>query len=487
MPDLPDLPDLPALCAALGEDLVPHAGARVPPTEVTGVHVSELVDPTPFLEGGELLLTTGMPLAGPDAPARAYTARLRRRRVAALGVGLGPVHETLPTWLAAACVAEGLPLFVVPPDTPFLVVARTYWGLLARTGGEQQVSAALGAHRALVRAAVGPDPIRAVVHALAGGVQGWAALLSRQGTVDAVWPEVRRTAAEQAAVEVSRLRMVGARSSATFPVGDDDVVLHPLAARDRATGFVATGCRRPMRHADRQTVLTASALLALLTEQQHLTRAGPRSLRAGAVRLLLAGEVGGARLLLTESGLPGPTARVHLLALDLGQPCDETVVDTLEHLLGGPLVLPRPTGALAVLAQAPDPDPVRDWLAEVAPAGRAIISASIELAQVPRIDPALREALARTPPGTVRAAPTGREAPVDLEPLLSYRRSDLTGAVTAYLRARGRWEDAARDLGVHRNTLRHRIGTAASVLEQDLDDPDVAARLWLTLRDAGLA
>jgi purine catabolism regulator len=56
-----------------------------------------------------------------------------------------------------------------------------------------------------------------------------------------------------------------------------------------------------------------------------------------------------------------------------------------------------------------------------------------------------------------------------------------------YLRHRGRWENAARDLGIHRNTLRHRIGVASRVLGADLNDPDVASRLWLALRAAGLA
>jgi purine catabolism regulator len=76
---------------------------------------------------------------------------------------------------------------------------------------------------------------------------------------------------------------------------------------------------------------------------------------------------------------------------------------------------------------------------------------------------------------------------VDLGPIVGYSRADLVRSVVAYLRHRGRWEDAARDLGVHRNTLRHRIGTASRVMGADLDDPDVASRLWLALRSAGLA
>jgi len=59
--------------------------------------------------------------------------------------------------------------------------------------------------------------------------------------------------------------------------------------------------------------------------------------------------------------------------------------------------------------------------------------------------------------------------------------------VVAYLRHRGHWEAAANELGVHRNTLRHRIGTSMRVMDVDLDDPDVASTVWLALRARGLA
>lgn len=491
------MPDLSQLCAALGENLRPCTDAPVPAVDVTGVHVSELTDPTPFLEGGELLLTTGMPFTAGGVRARAYAARLTHRGVAALGMGLGPIHERLPPGLEAACAAEGLPLLVVPPATGFLVIARTYWGLLARSG-EERMNAALGAHRALVRAAAGPDGHRAVVRTLAGAVEGWAALLSRTGQVEAVWPEQSRSTAEQAAGEVTRLRVAGPHSSATFPLGQDDVVLHPLATRGRLTGFVATGCRRPMNRADRQTILTASALLALQSEQQHQRDAGPRSLRGAAARLLLAGEPAAALLLLDDLGIRtiGPAAR--LVAVDTGRRLSaDDLAEGLERAIGthaDPLVLPRGSGAVGIVGAAagrPDLAGLRSWLAEVAPQGHALLSAPAALAQLPRVDAALAGALGRLPAGAVRSVEeesVGEDPPaMDLAPLLDYRRSDLTPAVIAYLRARGHWEEAARALGIHRNTLRHRIGTAAKVLHADLDDPDVAAHLWLALRRAGLA
>src|SRR5699024_7969538 len=67
--------------------------------------------------------------------------------------------------------------------------------------------------------------------------------------------------------------------------------------------------------------------------------------------------------------------------------------------------------------------------------------------------------------------------------LLEYSRADLIATVRAYLKNRGQWEDAARELHVHRNTLRHRMGIAEKLTNADFDDPDIASMLWLRLRD----
>ena len=53
---------------------------------VRWVHISELEDPTPWLSGGELLLTTGLQL-GDAAQQRAYVTRLARHGLAGLGFG----------------------------------------------------------------------------------------------------------------------------------------------------------------------------------------------------------------------------------------------------------------------------------------------------------------------------------------------------------------------------------------------------------------
>src|SRR5688500_18907310 len=85
---------------------------------VRWVHISELEDPTPFLSGGELLLTTGMALTDAGTQA-AYVERLARHGLAGLGLGTGFAHETMPAALVEAAAEHVFALFEVPYELPF--------------------------------------------------------------------------------------------------------------------------------------------------------------------------------------------------------------------------------------------------------------------------------------------------------------------------------------------------------------------------------
>ena len=65
------------------------AGERGLDNHVTWLHASELLDPTPWLEGGELVLTTGLGLDTTAAAQKEYLRRLAEHRLAGLGFGLG--------------------------------------------------------------------------------------------------------------------------------------------------------------------------------------------------------------------------------------------------------------------------------------------------------------------------------------------------------------------------------------------------------------
>src|SRR4029078_7524879 len=92
--EIAELPEL-GLAVAAGAD-----GLR---KEVSWLHVSELADPTQFLEGGEFLLTTGLGGGEMATTQRAYVKRLAKHGLAGLGFGVGFGFPDVP----APIVEEG--------------------------------------------------------------------------------------------------------------------------------------------------------------------------------------------------------------------------------------------------------------------------------------------------------------------------------------------------------------------------------------------
>jgi purine catabolism regulator len=92
-------------------------------THVRWVHSTELSDPTPWLKGGEVLLTTGLQLEGPRSQ-REFLDRLATHKIAALGFGTGFSHRRLPAALVTAARKRDFPLFEVPYELPFIAITE---------------------------------------------------------------------------------------------------------------------------------------------------------------------------------------------------------------------------------------------------------------------------------------------------------------------------------------------------------------------------
>src|SRR5208283_1921394 len=96
-----------------GLELALLAGEEGLDLPIRWVHMSELLDPTPWLSGGEVLLTTGMQL-GSEADQREFITRLADSRLAGLGFGVGFGFETVPAALVESAQQRDFPLFEVP-------------------------------------------------------------------------------------------------------------------------------------------------------------------------------------------------------------------------------------------------------------------------------------------------------------------------------------------------------------------------------------
>ncbi len=110
-----------SLIDELGLELV--SGREAAQTHVRWVHSTELADPTPWLKGGELLLTTGLQLNGPRSQ-RALIERLAEHEIAGLGFGTGFSHKHLPAALVAAARKHEFPVFEVPYELPFIAITE---------------------------------------------------------------------------------------------------------------------------------------------------------------------------------------------------------------------------------------------------------------------------------------------------------------------------------------------------------------------------
>jgi purine catabolism regulator len=116
-----------SLVAELGLTLA--TGQENAQVNVRWVHSTELLDPTPWLRGGELLLTTGLQLMGAKLQ-REFVERLAEREIAGLGFGTGFVHRKLPAAILNTARKRGFPLFEVPYELPFIAVTERVFAQL---------------------------------------------------------------------------------------------------------------------------------------------------------------------------------------------------------------------------------------------------------------------------------------------------------------------------------------------------------------------
>src|SRR4051812_23620617 len=188
---------------------------------VRWAHVSELADPVPYMEGGELLLITALKLDAEDPEAmRRYVKRLAGAGVVGLGFAVGVNYDDIPVALVEAARDEGLPLLEVPRRTPFLAISKAVSAAIA-ADQYRSVTAGFAAQRELTRAAIGADGPAALLARLAAHVDGWAALYDASGAVVAAAPDWAARRAARLTAAVGRLLARPAPASAVLGGGGD--------------------------------------------------------------------------------------------------------------------------------------------------------------------------------------------------------------------------------------------------------------------------
>jgi PucR family transcriptional regulator, purine catabolism regulatory protein len=579
-PDTDPSRDLPTLALreltgdpALG--LVPVTRDALLDRRIGWAHVSELPDPAPYLIGGELLLTAGLELppdetdstrsarpagladplgrarfsgssqAADSGPYEVYVAGLVRAGVAALGLGLAPVHRTVPPGLAAACEEQGLPLLAVPEATPFHAIARTVAAALHRRHAGQLLSMA-EAQAAIAAAALHRTaPVSGVLDATARAAEGWAVLLDAGGRSLAATagapepgPDLRRLAV--------RLGRADGPRSAVDHGAEGYVALHPVEGPRPASapGTERPGTERPSTGLDEGAAPGTGTRILLLGGERPPTAAarGAGTMAAGLLGLLAhtdraetrQGALAALLLLGEDPSLPGRAGELLAALLGGGRADDDPSA-------GPPLVrvlrARRAPGARTAGTWAGGhlPGPLADVdageFAGVGPGGggeedgdtlRGVVHASAGRADLdglrerdgwlaalsrpvpPGLLPAadgesrllLRQAVASGEPVVAEGGGLGIGVALDpvragawarrtLAPLLDDPSEPggipLTEVLRAWLGCHGGWDRTAQLTGLHRNSVRHRMRRVETLLGVDLSDASVRAELLLAL------
>ncbi|MDX3099811.1 helix-turn-helix domain-containing protein [Nonomuraea angiospora] len=473
---------------------------------VRWAHISELLDPTPYLDEGTLLLTTGLSLGRTSGQWPEYVERLVRAGVPALGFGVGLRHAIVPPTLVEAADRLGVSVVEVSEPTRFSSVVRAVTDAIAAAERAAQTSA-MERYRILVKAALTAPAHRSIVTSLAAHLDAWVLLLSREGHVLAGAPDHARRNAERVRLEVSR---TGSWHSAMFDLGDTRVTLLPVSEPARPAGVLAVGRPDPLSGHDRGVVDLAVDLLSLEVARAAELLASERRERATVLALVLAGRYAAAEQAAESLGIPLPEGlvRIAVVTADPGHPGDllgalenERSLQIVSALVAGDargrmvVVLPAVEGHVGVLQSV---------LSSVK-GGRGVIGAAVEWTDLARVWPRVA-ALADTVPAsapytlltTRDVADVGLLAHVGpaeaegwaiamLAPLESEeaRRIDLLGTVRTFLTHNGNTEAASAALGVHRRTLTYRLGRAETLLGRRFSDPGLRAELWMafTVRD----
>lgn len=485
--DLLDEPSL-HLTLAAGRE---HLGRPV-----VAAHVSELTQPSPWLQGGELLMTVGLFLPGDATGCREYVADCLRGGVSCLVLGLGrglPHPQGPPPELVEAADQLGLPLLLLPDPIPFIAVTKWVFARLADEERREWQDAVV-LTRDLTAAAARPDPLTAVLDTWAGALGAAALVTDLRG-------DPLASAGSSSEELVRRGRAAGdlalrGRTGRAAPVEADGVQVVPLGSTTPRGLLVLQHSDDPRgRHA-------LAVLISLVTlELDHRLASGnpERQRRAQAATQLLSStlrpEV--APRLAASVGLPPGPLRVVVVRTS-GQERSEDLATTLLSAVHQAVARPR---SAAVDLLLPDIDDLLPALERAAPGHAVGISA---LARLGDLHVSARQADSLSQVSTHTGRPVQAEeggatqlllqlgppellasysdavlAPLDA--LEARERGELLHTLEEWLRANGAWEVAAGRLSVHRNTVRNRIARVGSLLGQPLD-ADRRMELWLALQ-----
>ena len=495
-----------------------EAGER----RIRWVHITELEDPTPWLSGGELLLTTGIQLTT-EAKQRSFAELLVSHELAGLGFGTGFSAERLPSALVEEADARGLPLFEVPYEMPFIAITEYAFGRLVNE--QYDVLQRAGeVHERLERLVLegrGLDQVLASIAAAAGG----GALV-----LDATGREIARTARRRAptTAEVNAIAAAVAARERSGEISPFEPV--PELLGERALAVPVSGRRDASAIAwlavvaegdalgpfERLIARQAAMVVGLELMRERVVHETERRLAGDLLSEALSGRFDADELAgrLRPFGI-GSEAAVAVFELDDPRDAETTAEARMAELGVRGLVATTQIAGRALLCAilaTDDREPraaaaeIRSGLAASDARVRAAVSRPAGVGSLRRAFHEARCALEATSlangdgpdvashedlgaftlllalqdDDALRAYSDGLLEPI--EETEGEYGGELLRSLEAFIENNGNWERAARSLYCHRHTLRYRMRKIEELTGRDLGRATDRIELWLALR-----
>ena len=481
---------------------------------VRWVHISELLDPTPWLSGGEILLTTGMQLEN-AALQREFVARLADHKLAGVGFGTGFGHDVVPKALLDAASKRDFPVFEVPYELPFIAITEA---ASTRLVNEQYavLRRALSAHERLERIVLserGLDALGAELASLIGGsvlvFDGRAGLLVRRTS--------KRALSEETVAGLQnelRERLTRPAARAFAPAADGDALALPVTAegtppngRTPEAWLMGIKNAGPLSEFERLTLHQATTIVALELLRNRVAGETERRLASDVLRGVISGELTGIELArrLEPFGLDERVATIVA-------PGDGSVEVALAEALrdeATPALVASASGLVSALVPGSDEEALfalaRQLQKHIAPV-RLGVGRAVESGEARRSFHEARCALEAAALGGLNGAGVATYRDLgSFQLLLSLQDDDalrlfcdsilgpietsegryggeLMRSLEAFIESNGQWEQAARKLYCHRHTLRYRMKRVEALTGRDLQNARDRIEFWLALR-----
>jgi PucR family transcriptional regulator, purine catabolism regulatory protein len=486
--------------------------------EIRWVHITELLDPTPWLSGGELLLTTGIRLENAEKQ-RKFIRLLVDAGVAGLGFGTGFDHTKIPKSLLSEAEGSDFPVFEVPYETPFIAITEAAFSRLVNEQYDV-LSRGIAVNERLERLVLQGGGLNEIAREIAAAVGGSSVVLDARGEVLA---SGGRRLPEYLLEAVRAEVQPRGTAAAPFVPSQSDLrgraLAHPVSPRAGSAEAWLVVVRRSGELGDfeRLCVQQAAIVVALELMRERVARETERRLSGEVLAATLSGRLAAddVRDRLAPFGIG---ERAVVLAFELGDAAaaEPTLAEYLSSQNRPALVAPHPAGRRELLCAVVDGgkgDPLelasqaRTALEAVHGPTRAATSRSLPTERVRHSFHEARCALEATgfsngaaPPEVASHRDLGAFTLLlsvqDTEALRLYCESvlgpiedsderyagELLRSLEAYIDRNGHWERAASDCYCHRHTLRYRIKRIEELTGRDLSRANDRVELWLALR-----